>query len=553
MIGLVASPKDQDVAAEFFELFKTPWEPYREGQTYDVLLVAGMELPPNPRHRLWVVYGNGISTLDRESKLTHLESLRNPLLAREEETIPIYGDCLVFEGTAFGLSDRRSGKAVAVAGDYQGTPFVRLGFDLFEQVRFLLTEGQPTEHARRPTLESHIAFLREVILDAGIPLVEIPPKPIGHPFIVCLTHDVDHPRLRLHGFDHTSAGFLFRASIGSIGALFRGRLSMSQMLRNFAAVLRWPFVLLGWARDFWRTFPRYLQIEKGLGSTFYFIPRRGDPGRVPQGVAPARRASGYGASDLAVEVKELCAAGCEIGVHGLDAWLDPERGREEQETLAKVTGQPRHGVRMHWLYFNAESPRKLEEAGYLYDSTFGYNGTVGYRAGTLQAFKPLGTEKFLELPLHVMDTALFYPSHLHLSRAEAQAAVWPLIEDANRFGGTLTVNWHDRSIAPERQWEEFYTALLTKLKRRGAWFPTATRAAQWFRKRRSATFTRPEWEGKTWQVHAGEETGEATPDLCVRVYRSNEGTPRGELQPRRRGDFTDIPLKQTVEVKLGVA
>jgi len=40
---------------------------------------------------------------------------------------------------------------------------------------FLLTTGQPVRHAAIPTLEKHIAFLRELIVEAGIPLVEIPP------------------------------------------------------------------------------------------------------------------------------------------------------------------------------------------------------------------------------------------------------------------------------------------------------------------------------------------------------------------------------------------
>jgi len=34
-----------------------------------------------------------------------------------------------------------------------------------------------------------------------------------------------------------------------------------------------------------------------------------------------------------------------------------------------------------------------------------------------------------------------------------------------RQGGVLTVNWHDRSIAPERLWDDFYLDLLDDLKR----------------------------------------------------------------------------------------
>ena len=74
---------------------------------------------------------------------------------------------------------------------------IRLGFDLFAEVRHLLTEGQPTEFASIPTLDLHISLLRELIVSQGMALVEIPPLPAGHRFIVCLTHDVDHPSCAL--------------------------------------------------------------------------------------------------------------------------------------------------------------------------------------------------------------------------------------------------------------------------------------------------------------------------------------------------------------------
>ena len=57
-----------------------------------------------------------------------------------------------------------------------------------------------------------------------------------------------------------------------------------------------------------------------------------------------------------------------------------------------------------------------------------------------------------------------------------------------RFGGVLTVNWHDRSVAPERLWDQSYRELLSELKTKGAWFATAGQVVSWFRKRRAAQF-----------------------------------------------------------------
>ena len=38
MIGVLARPTDLESAHEFFELFKTPWEPAVAGQKYRVVL-----------------------------------------------------------------------------------------------------------------------------------------------------------------------------------------------------------------------------------------------------------------------------------------------------------------------------------------------------------------------------------------------------------------------------------------------------------------------------------------------------------------------------------
>jgi hypothetical protein len=144
-----------------------------------------------------------------------------------------------------------------------------------------------------------------------------------------------------------------------------------------------------------------------------------------------------------------------VGLHGIDAWLDSDKGVEERAHVSRVTGSSTSGVRMHWLFFDDGSARRLDDAGFVYDSTFGYNDTVGFRAGTGQPFRPLTARHLLELPLIVMDTALFYPTYLDLTKDAAKQMVWPLLDELDRHGGVITVNWHDRSLAPERLWDSF--------------------------------------------------------------------------------------------------
>ena len=70
-------------------------------------------------------------------------------------------------------------------------------------------------------------------------------------------------------------------------------------------------------------------------------------------------------------------------------------------------------------------PQHWRMAGATYDSTIGYNETVGYRAGTTQVYKPLEMTRLLELPLHVMDTAMFYPAYRALAGRRRQfLAAW---------------------------------------------------------------------------------------------------------------------------------
>jgi hypothetical protein len=235
------------------------------------------------------------------------------------------------------------------------------------------------------------------------------------------------------------------------------------------------------------------------------------------------------------KIRKLRAAGCEIGLHGIDAWNSPQAGRDEAQQVMETSGDSAIGVRMHWLFRDGEFQKRLEEAGFLYDSTAGFNEVVGYRSGTGQAFKPLNVDRLLELPLHIMDTALFYPSYLDLSAEAARRHVAGLLGNAERDGGAITVNWHDRSIAPERQWGSFYAELLSDLTARGAWFATASQAVSWFRLRRSATL---EFDAgrRAWCVRANPDP--ALPGLRLRIYPPGRRDEGWELPE----DYTDIQL-----------
>jgi hypothetical protein len=484
VIGVIARAGQEQVVEEFFELFKTPWEIHRSGRHYAVVIATVDEVPE----------------VDADLLLHFRQGTARSVEYRGTR-LPIYC-CEDTKKDTLGRGDA-----------------IRIGYDLFEEVRHLLTAGQPVEHARVPTLDLHIAMLRDRILSAGVPLLEIPPAPAGCEFIVCLTHDIDFIGIRRHVFDHTMWGFLYRSTIGALRRCLDGRMCVTRLWKTWRAAASLPFVFLGWAEDFWNPFPWYLDVEHALPATYFLIPFKGRAGEHVPGRHAARRAAAYDVGDIPQWTTKLKEQGCEVGVHGIDAWHDAAKGRAELTRIAAAIGEPRVGIRMHWLLRDSGTASTLEDAGYDYDTTGGYNETIGYRNGTTQAFRPFSTTTLLELPLHIQDGALFYPHNLDLPEVEAARHCRLLIDHARSSGGALTVLWHDRSHGPERFWGDFYRSLVRTLRSSNAWFATASQAVDWFRARRRVRFVRLD-EGRGSAIRVCYDGQPIHPPLILRRHES---------------------------------
>jgi hypothetical protein len=538
LIGVIAKADQLRTVEEFFELFKTPWEFYRPGQMYDVIISSVDEIPEVSAKLLLVCSPTGKS-MDARLGAIALGKHQRAFLCHRDTRLPIYGQLTTFADGSKGIPYIAADCGTAgLRFNLSSFTVIRLGYDLFDEVQSLLSGGQPVEHAHIPTLDIHIGMLRNWILNEGIPLVEIPPVPAGHSFAVCLTHDIDFVGIRNHKFDHSMWGFVYRGTLGAARNLFRGRISASQLLKSWRAVASLPFVYAGWAKDFWEPFEWYLEVERGLPATYFLIPFKRRSGENVPGVRGFLRAAAYDVSDLPHWTEVLLNRGCELGVHGIDAWHSVEKGRNELARITAATNESKTGIRIHWLLRDANTPSVLERAGYTYDSTCGYNETVGYRAGTGQVFRPLCARTLLELPLHIQDGALFFAERLNLSELEAEKRCQTLIDHAGKHGGVLTVLWHDRSHGPERFWGDFYVRLVQALRSQDAWFDTAMHVADWFRKRREARFERVESKGvaRTQVRYQGEKID---PPLKVRVH-----TPRAKDDAKSLeatgSEFTDI-------------
>jgi hypothetical protein len=487
MIGVISKSEEKEVVEEFFQLFKTPWEFYHPERSYEVLIASPGEIPETDSS-LVIIYGAEPCVFDRE--VVAENNSGDLFVTWKKIRIPIYDKAITFANAAQPiLISNKPGQAIGFETAKKQQKVLRIGYDLFREVYFLLTQGQPAQNALIPTLDLHIEMLRTWVLETGIGLVEIPPVPDGFNFMVCLTHDVDFIGMRYHFGDHSMWGFLYRASIGSLLKYVKGKIDLPKLLINLKSAGKLPLVYLGLAKDPWDQFDSYLELEKGLGSSYFFIPFKNKSGIGFHGKKGKYRAAKYDVDDADPFIRKLLKHNCEVGVHGIDAWHSVENGKKELQRIGNKTGsQDRIGIRMHWLAGNEKTFETLDKAGFAYDSTFGYNETIGFKAGTAQVYKPLGANDLLELPLHIQDTALLGAGRMNTADDEAMVLCEQLFEIISNSKGVLTLLWHQRSLGPERLWGNFYNLLIKKLQEKEVWFGTARDIVEWFQIRRSAEF-----------------------------------------------------------------
>lgn len=538
MIGVICAERERPAVREFFQLFKTPWTFWEPDASCEVLIVtSATELPESLTARLVIAFAATEMRDDASRGVPSRSPVRDAVLKVGDLQLPLYTGALPLAGDATVIGQSANdGTALIVEWAAGSASILRCGYDLFAEVEFLLSAGQPRERAGTPTLDLHIALIRRWIVEAGIALWEIPPAPPGHRFIACLTHDVDFLGIRRHRLDRTLTGFLFRALPGSLLRFIRGRRSLRYLLRNWAAVLSLPLVYARILPDFWLPFDRYVEADGEFRSTFFLVPFPDRPGNGINGPSDPRRSVRYAAKETEPWLPRLRSLGFEVGVHGIDAWNDLTAARAELEEVAELTGEPELGVRMHWLYFDESSFATLDRAGFRYDASIGYNDTAGFRAGTTQVFRPLSAERLLELPLHIQDSALFFPGRMNCTEQEARHICGQILDWTQELGGVSTLSWHERSLVPERQWDGAYRWLLGQLRRRGARVLPARDVVSWFTARRSVDLQGVKVDADRLRAVSGRGPQMTdSPALILRIH----GTPADSEQAE---GVIDIPV-----------
>lgn len=378
--------------------------------------------------------------------------------------------------------------------------------DILKTIADILNNGLPP--TRTPVCDEYLDELRQQIKRFS-PLVEIPPMPWGYPYTLALTHDVDIASVR-------------ERSLPSV--LYATYNCLCQ--RKFIEGVTFVLAKIGLANDPWNLFETWMALEDQhqVKSTFYVLPRSGYAGVK----SPNIRAGYYAIADI--PVMQLVAGGWEVGVHGIDNWTDESNAVDERQSLPDEVGITT-GTRVHWLHFNADTWQILDRAGYEYDSTFGYNEDVGFRAGTLQVYQPRGVERLLELPLHIQDVSLFgkqcwlttenrttLTECLHLNKDEARRTCHEILDQAMHYGGVVTLLWHSDCLTPPRDWGDVYTDIICRAKADNAWFARAIDIVNWFRMRREVQIGSTTTDTQITITITGIDLNRTFPPLRVRVH-----------------------------------
>jgi hypothetical protein len=148
-----------------------------------------------------------------------------------------------------------------------------------------------------------------------------------------------------------------------------------------------------------------------------------------------------------------------------------------------------------------------------------------------------------------MDTALFYTGHMDLAEFQAMALVEEIIANAQRFGGVLTINWHDRSMGPERLWDTFYKTIIARLKDLRVWFATASQAVSWFSARRSVSFHDIHLCNNELKVRLS-SSADDNPQLLLRIYVPQEHGTQTDDMPTAQGRIIDISFSGNLDISL---
>jgi hypothetical protein len=161
--------------------------------------------------------------------------------------------------------------------------------------------------------------------------------------------------------------------------------------------------------------------------------------------------------DVVRDLMSLARDGWIIGLHpSIDAWKDPESMRQARTRLEAALGTPVRDCRQHWLRFGWSGTwAAQQEAGFLRDSTLGFNDRPGFRTAAALEYQPLVGPRDSGLltttPMVLMDSHLY--DYRLVADEQRLSAMSTWTQEVQAVGGTAAVLWHPHTLAPDYGWE----------------------------------------------------------------------------------------------------
>jgi hypothetical protein len=191
----------------------------------------------------------------------------------------------------------------------------------------------------------------------------------------------------------------------------------------------------------------------------------------------------YRIDDFEPVLKEIVDRGCEVGLHGgHTSYLNVEELKIKKKRLEKILDRNVIGYRNHYLRFRVpETWEYLHDAGFSYDTTFGYHDHIGFRNGMCHPFRPFNRTtgkpiEILEIPLTVMMNT--FDDYMKIDMRRAWEMTKNLIDIVQQYHGVLTVLWHNTDLIGHKR--KFYEKLLNYCAEKNAWMTSGQEIATWW-------------------------------------------------------------------------
>ncbi len=284
-----------------------------------------------------------------------------------------------------------------------------------------------------------------------------PEYPQGRDFAVCLTHDID---FITYPFKTMLFNCRNHARTGQWGKLFRAPLQMFDKRKS----------------PLWN-FDHIMDIEEEYGaiSSFYFLV-----------LDTCEIDHTFDIEELGPDAIEILDRGWEIGLHGgYETSVDLEKMISKKSRLEELIGKEVIGYRNHYLRFNTPLTWELlSQAGFKYDTTFGYSDCPGFRNGMCHPFRPYDVNKarqldILEIPLHIMDRTLF-EYYMRLDMQTSWKLILKIIDTVARYRGVVTILWHNSSMTGNEL--KLYEKILAYCQEKNAWITSGEQLYNWWKR-----------------------------------------------------------------------